>query len=310
MKNILRISILFLIFAFSAKSQTDKPEVIFGGSSSSIQMPFELSNNHIYIKLKINGSDELYFLFDTGAGASGIMIDSAVAVKIGLKETSSIDANLIGGKKRIPLTDSVFLSLDGVTISRQKAAWFNLKEQEQSEGHTIDGILGYSFISLFEIKIDYNSRLMIIADPVDNSENMAGEKLMLDDIKSNKVPVVEGTVTTVKKKKINTSFIIDTGHDESIILGKQFVIKNNLQNDTLDVQPPRYDSAMGGLTNNKHGKLHDVELGTEIIKNPDVVFSFDEDGVFSDMDGGLIGGGFLKSRTLILNYPKNYIIIK
>jgi len=64
----------------------------FEDANYDVTVPFELWNNRIYVKVKINNSDTLDFLFDTGAGASGIIIDSSIAVQIGLKESGKITA--------------------------------------------------------------------------------------------------------------------------------------------------------------------------------------------------------------------------
>ncbi len=66
---------------------------------------FDLWNNHIYVKVKINNSGPFDFLFDSGAGASGLIIDSALASNIGLKATGKVTIGATGGQSDFLITD-------------------------------------------------------------------------------------------------------------------------------------------------------------------------------------------------------------
>ncbi len=282
---------------------------MFADNKHSMTIPFELSNSHIYVKVKINNSDTLSFLFDNGAAASGIMIDSSVASKIGLKETGKITATMTGGKNDFSITDSVSLTINELFVTKQKAAWFQLKAQEKEEGHKIDGILSYSFFKYFVFEIDYKKRVMTITDPKYYYDKNLKNKIQMIDLDNNKVPIVKGVLTTKNKKVIKTEFIFDTGHDEYIVIGKEFIRKNKLVNDTLKVQPKRVNIGLGGETIHKLGCINSFSIGSIKISNPNTVFSFDEDGFYSSLDGVLLGGQFFKNYKLILNYPKKYLVL-
>ena len=271
--------------------------------------PFELSNSHIYVKVKINNSDNLSFLFDNGAAASGIMIDSSLASKIGLKETGKITGTMTGGKNDFSITDSVSLTINKLFVTKQKVAWFQLKAQEHQEGHKIDGILSYSFFKYFVFEIDYKKRIMTITDPKYYYDKNLKNKIPMIDLDNNKVPIVKGVLTTKNKKVIKTEFIFDTGHDEYIVIGKEFIIKNKLVNDTFKVQPNRVNIGLGGQTIHKSASINSFNIGSIKISNPNTVFSFDEDGFYSTLNGVLLGGQFFKNFILILNYPKKYLVL-
>lgn len=281
----------------------------FSNNHHEITIPFDYWNNHIYVKLQINDSDTLEFLFDSGAGSSGIMIDSSIAAEINLKQTGKITANTIGGKSEFPITDSVSISINDINIFRQKAAWFPLKEQEIGEGHKIDGILGYSFIKDFVIEIDYKSKIMSIMDPEYFANNNQKETIQLIDIKQNRVPIINGNLSTKNNKKIATTFIIDLGHDETLILGRVFIEKNKLQDDTLSVQPKRFNEGLGGQTSNKVGVVKEISFGNYTFEYPNTLFSFDVEGNFAALDGCLLGGALFQNRKIIFNYREEYIII-
>jgi predicted aspartyl protease len=304
------LSLLFLILlaGLSGFCQGNK-NYRFASKARRVVLPFELSNNHIYVKVRINNSDSLDFLFDNGAGSSGIMIDSAVAARIGLQPTGKITAGMTGGSSDFLITDSVRLEVAGLEVFKQKAAWFHLKEQEAEEGHRIDGILSYSFFRYFVFEIDYPRRLLTISAPANYRDAQWKNKLPLVDLDRNRVPIVAGTLITARGKKIRTQFTIDTGHDEYLVLGKSFVRNNDLASDTLKRQPARVSKGLGGDTNNKAGRIKSFSLGPVIVNKPDVLFSFDREGFYAGFNGALLGGRFFRTYKLILHYPGKYMLL-
>ena len=307
-KNIL-FTPFFVLFSFLTLFGQSRMNLLFADNKHSMTIPFDLSNNHIYVKVKINNSDTLDFLFDTGAGASGIMIDSTIASNIHLKETGKVTVGGTGGQGDFLITDSVSLAIDKLFIPKQKIAWFQLKDQEKEEGHRIDGILSYSFFKYFVFEIDYKHKTITIIDPKYYRDQNLKNKIEMIDLDNNKVPIVKGLLTTKNKKVIKTSFIIDTGHDEYIVIGKKYITKNKLQKDTLKVQPAKVNSGLFGQTIHKSASISSFKIGSLTISKPNTVFSFDEDGFYSTLDGVLLGGQFFKDYKLILNYPKKYLVL-
>jgi hypothetical protein len=281
----------------------------FADNKHTLTIPFELSNSHIYVTVKINNSKTLSFLFDNGAGSSGIIIDSTLASEIGLKETGKVTVGATGGQGDFLITDSVSLTIDKLFIAKQKIAWLQLKDQEKEEGHKIDGILSYSFFKYFVFAIDYKNKMLTITDPRYYNDKNLKSKIPMLDLDNNKVPIVKGILTTKSKKAIKTEFIFDTGHDEYIVVGKEFIIKNKLANDTLKNQPDRVNIGLGGQTIHKSATINSFNIGSIKITNPNTIFSFDEDGYYSTLDGVLLGGQFFKNYKLILNYPKKYLVL-
>lgn len=300
---------VLLCFTCSTLFGQSEKDFQFADHKHSMIIPFELSNSHIYVKVKINNSDTLDFLFDSGAATSGIMIDSSVASKIGLKATNKITANLTGGHGDFFITDSVSLTINTLFVTKQKAAWFQLKAQEKEEGHKIDGILGYSFLKYFVFEIDYLNKCLKFFDPNYYNDKNLLNKISLIDLDKNRVPIILGILTTRKGGKVKTEFTFDTGHDEYIVLGKQFLLNNKLEGDTLEIQPDFINTGLGGETIHKSGIINSFTIGSLTIKKPKIIFAFDSEGIYSDFDGALLGGKFFKNYKLILNYPKKYLVL-
>lgn len=309
MKSHKYLSAFFSILISSTLLGQTKKDFQFDNNKHSMIIPFELSNSHIYLKVRVNNSETLTFLFDNGAAASGIMIDSSIASKIGLKETGKVTAAMTGGQSDLLITDSVSLTISKLFVTKQKAAWFQLKAQEKEEGHTIDGILGYSFFKYFVFEIDYLNKRLTITDPAYFNDKNLQNKIPLVDLDKNRVPIIPGILTTKNGKKIKTEFTFDTGHDEYIVLGKQFLINNKLEGDTLKIQPVFVNTGFGGETIHKSGVINGFTIGSLSIQNPKTIFAYDNEGIYSTFDAVFLGGKFLKNYKLILNYPKKYLVL-
>ena len=89
----------------------------FESGNSALKIPFELYNNHIYLKVAVNGSEPLTFLLDTG---SSHIIDTKQA-KLGLKLQPRGKAVGVGeGTVNFFSADGVSFSLPGVSLRDQK----------------------------------------------------------------------------------------------------------------------------------------------------------------------------------------------
>lgn len=298
-QNIFTFKNLFLIgfiFVFSSN--------LFG---NPLSVPFELHNNHIYLKTAINNKGTYYFLFDSGAGASGSVIDKSVAETLKLPVKGNVNAGLIGGNRGLAFTEDVKFSIGDLIFDEKKAAFIPLKEQEREEGHQIDGLFGYSLIKNYVIEVDYQKRILTFYPPAEYKKPKRSKVIKLLNIDENKVPVVQGKILTAKKKTLDIEFIIDTGYDENLLFGRKFVEENNLQADVISARISG-GSGLGGETSLMKGKIKNLLLENIKSKNPETIFAFDKEGNFSGKNG-FIGGKFLKKYKLVLNYKENYILL-
>ncbi|RYZ21542.1 MAG: hypothetical protein EOO16_12605 [Chitinophagaceae bacterium] len=304
-----RFSVLLPMLLWAMLAAAQGPAFGFTSAAPRLTVPFERWNHHIYVQVRINGSRPLDFLFDNGAGASGIMIDSSVAAEIGLVPTGRVQAAMTGGSSGFPVTDSVRLGLDSLWVQKQKAAWFQLKAQEPAEGHRIDGILSYSFFRHFVFEIDYRRRLLTIADPAHYNDAQWPRRLPLKDLDQERVLIVEGTLVTKSGRAVRVPFTFDTGHDEYLVLGRRLVERLHLMRDTLRRQPARVRQGLGGVTDLKLGALRSIRIGGIQKTAPDVLFAFDKEGNYAAFNGALLGGRFFERYTLVLHYPKQYAVL-
>src|SRR6266850_1221145 len=137
MKQFLSFNALVFIlscFAFSA----DKKAVV---------VPIELHQDHVYVRVQVNDSEPLWFLVDSGAAAPVNLLDRKVAERLGLPIEGEKSAGAIGGSTRVAFTPAVTLKVGAVNLPAAKLGVMALSNQEASEGHRVEGILGYPFFA-------------------------------------------------------------------------------------------------------------------------------------------------------------------
>jgi len=229
------ISLFFLIVccgSFShVKAQQSRrksvvSEISFDSGNSARGIPFELHNNHIYLSVKVNDSEPLSFILDTGASS---VISRTWAESLGLKfrgkqrgfgvGENAVDASFLEG---------VSLKLSGATLSKQKIVVVDLENLQKSLGRTADGILGYSFFSRFVVEIDYAAKTINLHSPKSYRYKGNGERVPLVIDADSGLVFARAVVEPLNRVPIKGLFEIDSGGGHALILNKPFVERNNL----------------------------------------------------------------------------------
>src|SRR2546429_8143239 len=115
------------------------PRVRFASGKSALKIPFELFGNLILLQVRVNNSDSLRFILDTGADTS--VIDAQQAKALSLKPEGKIVGSGGAGTAEATFTKGVSVSLSGVELLDQKIYVLPL-ESLSALGRKIDGVLG------------------------------------------------------------------------------------------------------------------------------------------------------------------------
>src|SRR5690242_9465628 len=98
------------------------PTVRFDSGDSALKIPLDIDNNIIRMRVRVNDSKPLLFIFDTGASASAI--NSQRAAELGLKAQGQVHGNATGGRIRGSFIKGVRLGVQGAEVSDQLIASF------------------------------------------------------------------------------------------------------------------------------------------------------------------------------------------
>ena len=189
--------------------------LVYTSSFAQDTIPFRIGkNNKIYIKVRINNSDELNFMYDTGADICAIkksVLDKIATIKIDGKEENMG----IGGTNIVETSSKNEIKINTINKKEQKLLVLDYEDEFE------DGIIGWTYFEDKIVNINYGSRKIIIYDKL---PEIPKEYIKLKCKKIDNLYFVQLTLI-VKGKKIKDWYELDTGSDGSLsisnLLGKK-----------------------------------------------------------------------------------------
>lgn len=270
------------------------------------KIPFtQLSGGIIIIRAKLDQfPDSLNFVFDTGSG--GISLDSATAndLKIPLTKSNRTIRG-IAGIKNVSFALNHELGFPGLT-TRQLDFHINDYELLTSVyGIRIDGIIGYSFIRRYVIRINYDSNLLEIYTPGIFRYPKGGYLLKPDF-----TTLPRQTALLEDGRAVYNRYIFDTGAGLCFLLSRDFVEDSSLFKTKKKFYPTQAEG-LGGKKQMDLTVAKSVKIGPFKFRNVPVHVFDDTYNVTSYPTlGGIMGNDLLRRFNVILNYPQQMIHIK
>ena len=264
-----------------------------------------LSGGVVLIKARVNEyPDSLNFILDTGSG--GISLDSMTCVELKIPlEPSNKTIRGIGGIRNVKFLNNARLHLPGLTVDSLN---FHVNDYEiltSVYGIKIDGIIGYSFLSRYIVKLNYDTMLMEILTPGEIKYPKGGHLLrpLLTSI-----PIQ--TLNFREKEKFQNRFYFDTGAGLSFLLSEDYIKDSSIIINKK--KPPLVTQAegLGGKMTMRLTTIKEVRIGPYKFRNVPTFLFDDEYNVTSyPFLGGLIGNDLLRRFNVTLNYRKREIHI-
>jgi hypothetical protein len=289
----------------ASKSQNPVPTIRFDLGSNALKIPLEINNNIILLRVSVNNSKPLKFIFDTAASVS--IINSQQATKLGLKPKEQVTGNATGGKFQASLIEGVSLSVQGAEVFNQLIASAPLPAPP---GLEYDGIIGYDFIKEFVVEIDYQNKIMNLYNPRTYAYSGKGEVIPLL-LAGRRTPLIRTTIFFAGlSAPVAANLEVDTGADGTIVINNPFVRKHKLLA-TLTKTEQASGIGAGGEEKRLVSKVKAVRLGKLIINNPPVAFSIDtEESRVAENNNGIIGGEIFRRFKVILDYYHRQMILE
>ena len=297
-KLVTQILFCFLLaLSISAKAQEQ-----FVESPAKLLTSFrfkQLSGGVILFKaLFANYPDTLNFILDTGSG--GISLDSTTVDYFKITPTPSEMTILgIAGIRKVSFIYNQKLRLPGLTVDSLNFHINNYDILTQVYGEKIDGIVGYSLLSRYIFKLDYDSlRVSIFTNG--RMKYPRGGWLYEPILRT--LPVqnarIRDAVTT------NSRFLFDIGAGLCLMLNQDFIEDSNFL-DKKRVLYSKEAEGVGGKVDMHMTVIKEMRMGPYRFRNIPV-FVFDDTFNITSYPylSGIIGNDILRRFNLILNYAK------
>lgn len=273
-------------------------------------IPFlQFTGGVIVLRGLINESpDTLNFILDTGSG--GISLDSTTCVRLGLQvKASDRFIRGIGGIKRLYFVGNNTLLLPGLRIDSLDFHISNYDFISSVYGVQIDGIIGYSFLKRYIVKVDYDSMKIFIYSPGSFIYGNNGE--LLNPVIQN-IPIVAAPLKN--KEEIDTKYFFDMGAGLCLMLSNRFADDSCLFCKPNQRKHKFIQSEAQGLI----GKIAMTQTVVQGVRLGQYYFHNVPTYLFDDVSnvtaypslGGLIGNDLLRRFNVTLNYPENQIYLQ
>lgn len=311
-----RIFTLFIIaiFTFSLNFKAQNSFRFKNQSKNHESIRFKLINNLIVIPIELNGK-ELSFILDSGVSRTILFkvtkndsIDLNNVEKVllqGLGEGEPVEA-LLSYNNRVSIKNLIG---DNETICAILNDHFDLSSKM---GTTIHGIIGYSLLRNFIVKINYRNKKIDFYNPKTYRYKKCRKCENFPIVLNRKKPYIDLKVQidTIGNKLTDVKLLIDSGGSDAIWL---------FENSKEEIKTPKlfFKDILGeGLSGSIYGnrsRIPKIKLGSFEIENPTVSFldtiSTKNARGFRKRNGS-IGGGILNRFTVWFDYPHKKLRLK
>ena len=280
----------------------------FTASGSSVELDMEMNGQHVFVPVSVNGSEPLWFIFDTGAGVTCLEMETAK--ELGVQMKGEIQARGAGeGSVTARFVSGVTLDMGGVELETEQVVALPFGMLEPKFGRRVDGILGYDYISQYVITIDYANEKIRIHDP--ETFEYAGSGTSVPIRIENGHPHLTAKLTPLGRDPIEAEFMVDTGAGGALGFARPFIEKHDL----LATLPKKMlftgTGGVGGQSSSYVGRIESFELAGYEIESPICGFSQDQSGAGADRhNAGLLGGRILERFTVTIDYPGKQMIFE
>ncbi len=269
-----------------------------------VRLPFRMANNLIILPARINGSDTLHFILDTGLKTS-ILCELDSSQTLDLKEAREIRVVGLGdgipaeaiqsGGNLLEIGPLSFPGQDFIVLSD------NILQLSRKMGTRIHGMLSIHAFPGYVIEIDYDSRFLSFHPSGSFREPGTGKYASLPLLMESGKPFLMLRLTNRQGRTFPVKLLLDSGASNAIWLDV-----NSLENFSIP-DNSRYCYLGCGISGNVKGlmsRMEKVEIGPYSL--PEVLVSFPDSQSIAQQEtvsgrNGSVGSEILKRFDVILD---------
>ncbi|MBV9277758.1 MAG: aspartyl protease family protein [Candidatus Eremiobacteraeota bacterium] len=262
-------------------------------------IPFELVENHVYVKAFLDGKGPYTFIFDTG-GVNIItpeVADALRAAQLGSGKVGGIGAT----REQIHLTKVKQVDLGSAHLIDQDFLVLDIAHSfGVSTGMHVDGLIGSEVLSRFITTFDYANRQITFALRGSQTTQLSNP---IDFAFNGDTPQIRATLDGIPGW-----FTVDTGARGSLSLDAPFVRSHPSIVPPASAPTGTLGFGVGGGAIGRLGRVRELEIGGFTIANPVAAFTMTSQGAFAASDiVGNIGGAIWKRFAVTFDYPDQRI---
>lgn len=268
-------------------------------SASLTTLPFRLSGSHIFIDVRINDSELMHFIFDTGAAST--VINQRQAKKLKLSSDGFTPIRSRKGPSLAYYSRNSALRMGELLVEKVRVVHLPLDHLQKALGKNVDGIIGQDLLKHYVVQINYDTQTIALYDP-QTFTPPAGYHAYPFEIISGR-PYIEGALTLDDGHTLTGRFQVDNGSGASITLYSPTVEKHQVAEKIGRTRTVYTMGFTGIIDRNDAGLLKNFDLGWCQLTN--VPIRLNRSAYFKKAfhDGiGHIGNALLKRFNIVFDY--------
>jgi predicted aspartyl protease len=273
------------------------------------KIPFMVNNDHIIIKIRLDDSEPLNFIFDTGAGAT--LISKTTADSLQFVSGSKRKNVGVSGEHKVMLIKGISIGI-GESQIMENANLLSTQTyfEELDNGEQVHGVIGYDLLSKYVVEIDNNQQQLVLSKTSDYKYQGDGYELPIYIVQN--LPIINAIVSTYNGTEFEGQFMVDTGARSDIIINSPTVFKYDLAENVGKHYTIRANIGTSTRrTKMRYGRLASFRFADQTFEDVPVALSSDNKGVLSmDFIDGIIGNKLLKRFNMVLDYSRERIYLE
>jgi len=267
------------------------------------EIDFKLSGNWIFINLKLNQTDSLKFIIDSGVDETIINTRTAKLLKYKFDKKGSFSGALKTDSVYYSENNTIFignLKLDSLILVQ-----IPLENLEETFGVTIDGFIGEALFKKYIVNIDFvREKIQLYKDSIDFEQKDSLFPIDFNII--NKCPVINTSFILYNNDSMLGNFMIDLGYRNAIAFNNPFIKKNKLLSKLEKFYTFNATGVIGAEKSYKT-RMKTLKFGKQQMDSIPYMLSLSDEGTLSSNDyDGIIGMDILtRFASIGIDYKNN-----
>ena len=303
MKKAIQLTALATLWLLLSANVRAQEEFVEPASRLLTRIPImQVTGGVVIIKAQLDDfPDTLNFILDSGS--SGISLDSSTVAYFKLQpQPSDRTIRGIAGIKKVGFLYNRRLHFPGLVVDSLNFHVNDYSSLSSVYGEKVDGIIGYSLLIRYIVKLDYDSLSMDICSKGSIRYPRGG--FLIKPI-LNTLPVQSARVKD--EYTYNARFLHDIGAGVCLMLSKDFVEDSIILHRKRKLYP-KEGEGIGGKVNMNLTVIKELKIGPYKFRNiPTYIFEDEYNVTSYPFLGGLIGNDIFRRFNVVFNYAKRDI---
>ncbi len=278
------------------------------GQANSVlaELPIVLLDGFVLLEARVNDSEKLNFLFDTGCTEA--VVDSATAARLGL--LTRLQSRTSGaGNYLEAVVDNARLTFGSLDLEPRRLLSRSNDLLERRFGITVDGVVGADLLNDFVVEIDYDRLLLKVYESEGYSYEGRGEPAAINA--NRYFSTLNGSLTVGDGKTLTGRFLIDTGAGVALAMNTPFVNEHDLITE-LGARHIEYRLSASGVEMLNHpGRVPVFRVGNYEFRNMPLLLSQTTEGPLSPgAIAGIIGNKIWSRFNTVYDYARGLMYLE